>query len=258
MFLFKKKEIVLDCFTTDPFSYEFTKLQPAVKYLPEWWENLDTSVKHMENEIVSTMKNCHGFISLYKNSFILPYWGNLELDISSKTEKTYSWNTTYSIPYVEKSETIGYHLPTQFDGFVDSNYFHIKITSPWILKSKRNIDYITFDPIWNRSNITDYTILPGVTDYKYQHGTHINIMVEYRDKPRKINISVGEPILHITPLTEEKVVLKYHLIDEKEYNKFSSLRVWKGTPGKVYSDSKNFINNYIKINKSKCPMGFSK
>lgn len=259
MFWFKRKKIIIDCFTTDPFAYEYTKISPASQYVPEWWKKLPLQNKDKQEYVSGTMKHCRGFTNLFGNSFVIPFWGFAEIDVSDDSTKLFEWNSNYN--FVEdKLDSVIVHPSKQYEGFVDSNkFFHIKITSPWFLKSKDSVEFMVHDPLWNRSDLTSYSVLPGVLDFKYQHSTNVNLMIEFKQQSRKINFSHSDVVCMLTPLSEREVVLNHHLIDKGDLRKINhASRFYNiGKPG-LYNDIKKFMDKHEERNKSKCPFGFGK
>ena len=243
-FWFKKNKVVLDCFTVDSFTYNYCKIDKATNFYPEWWKKLDTKINNRP-----TMKHCRGFTRLYTNSFIIPCWEDMQIKLFAND---YSWVNS-RLP-----DSISSHSEIQYKGFIDtSRYQHIKIPSPWYLKSNRFVEFAFTDPIWNRSNVSDYTVLPGVVDYKYQPDTAVNLLIEYTEEGKIIEFCVGEPLVCLTPLTEVEVDIRTHLIDRKDLGGLvpSNEVGLVADISKKYSIRKKFINNIDK-NKKKCPFGF--
>jgi hypothetical protein len=259
-FWFKKKKIVLDCFTQDKFAYEYCKIDKAVDFYPRWWQDLSTvTTEHNDPPLldksifpVGTMKICKGFTSLYTNSFIIPSWEEVRFEIY---QGEWKWQTN-RLPH-----GITNHLNAQFKNFVDpGEYLHFKFNSPWHLKTNRFVNFAFIDPVWNRKNLLDYVVLPGVVDFKYQPSTSINIMVKNSDILKTIDIHVGDPLLCITPLTDDKVELRHHYVEPTESLEavIPSLGLaakWENI--KRYSQRKKFIDKLDEKNKQ-CPFGFGK
>jgi len=250
-FWFKNKDIVVDCFTADPFTYEYCRVAPASKYLPQWWKTLPVENKN------SNMKSCRGFTQLYKNSFILPYWNTLEITVNKNTVKTFNWKT--SVDLNVGGELLSIHDSAQYNDFtLGYDYQHIKIKNTWLFKTNSLVEFLWSDPVWNRPDLNNYTVLPGVVDYKYNHANNINIMFEYKPFPYTIIIPAGYPLVMLTPLTEKNIVFKYNLISPDHYNSIDN-QYNQPTINKtdnLYNNKKKFITEYEERNKSKCPFGF--
>ena len=269
MFWFKSKKIILDCFTTDPFAHEYATILPATKYYPEWWANLPPTVEKEEvrewgflkgkvvKEAVPTMKGCRGFTDLYKNSFIIPYWGNLEFFVKNKEEKCYHWQSDYDPKFPYST----HHPPLQYSGWVSDDYQHAKLVSPWLFKTNRYVKFALVDPLWNRNELSNYTVLPGVLDFKYQFEININLMIKCESEERSFLLSPGNPVAQLIPLSEETVEVKNHIISPNEVARLSpGGRIhYSGSPGlKKYSRVKSFLQKHEERNKPKCPFGFGK
>ena len=192
MFWFKKKKIVLDCFTDDHFAYEYTRISKATKHFPEWWESLSNMVVNnsLSNMVdnnpynpasnkkflqkIPTMKHCRGILDLYKNSFVVPFWGNLRIEYDFIND-TYKWAADYKINI---EVAVSNHIKAQYGSFGKGGISHLKIAPPWILKTNKSVNFLLHDPIWNRENFSSYTVLPGVMDFKYVRHINTNIILE--------------------------------------------------------------------------------
>jgi hypothetical protein len=255
MFWFKKKKLILKCYTTDPFAYSFAKIDWGKNFIPEWYNNLPVYNTWPNGLDYPTLRVCHGFKQLYKNSLVIPSWAHININIGPNSidqAPLFYWKTNTTFAKIHS------HPSCQTTGFLDENRFiNFKIMSPWYLKCNQLIQFIMSDPIWNRAGITDYSILPGILDFKYQSSTNILGILESKEQEREINFSPGDPLVFLTPMTEEDIVLEYHLVTYSELEKyFPDLRV--GVPNtNRYATRKKFINK-MDQQESKCPFGFSK
>lgn len=254
MFWFKKKKTILKCYTTDPFAYSYAKIDWGKNFLPEWFDNLPVYNTNPKGNQSPTLRVCHGFKQLYKNSLIIPSWAHITFNISSIDQSpSFDWkaNTTFT--------KIDSHPYCQTTGFLDEKRFiNFKITSPWHLKCNQPTQFIMSDPIWNRSGITDYSILPGIMDFKYQSGTNILGVLECKEQKRKINFAPGDPLALLTPLIDEDIILEHYLVTSLELEKhLPDLRFGLNDTVNKYATSKKFINKHNQ-QESKCPFGFKK
>ena len=258
MFWFKNKKIVLDCFTTDPFSFEYAPITQATKAFPKWWNNLPPEFNYLQtNNYEPTMKACRGFTDLFKNSFIIPFWGNLQINVSDDLNPGYEWRSNYNLDG-GNTKAIVQHASSQFHGFQETKFQHIKFSSPWRLKTNKYVKFLMIGADWHKGSLTEYNILPGMLDFKYQSFVNINTMVECRSSPRIIEFQPNQPMVYLTPITEEQVEIKLHLVDQKELERaFPFHRIhypWMKI-GSTYSVAKKFISEYETNNKPKCPFG---
>jgi hypothetical protein len=248
MFLFKKKTIVVDAFVHEAAIHDLFPIEETSNFLPQWFKKIPPSiVEQTPNSIskeFSTIRHCEGFNALYKTGFVIPLWS----DLTFETEKDgYSWNMS-ALP--EKA-TISSHPHSQ-SGNVFNNYMHAKIESPWILEEKTGIQFNWNYPIWNDvSNHFDVCILPGILNFKYQNCTHINMFLPKRKNTIKFN--AGSPIVHLVPISENKVDIRCHLISNEEYSQKHRKMRYNFTSLAKYKKIKNIIDNK---SEKKCPFNF--
>jgi hypothetical protein len=210
-FWLKKKEVTLDCFTYSPLAYEYAKPDFAYKFFPEWFTKLPKKTGRIdENKSeIPTIKSCQAFKRYYTaNTLVLPIPYNAFIEVGTLENPTYRWEIK------DPNETVLWHDRDQFAGFVSNEYQHVKFLSPWKFKTNRFIEFMWSDPIWNRQNVLDYAVLPGVVDYKYQFDTPVNFMFKYTDKPYSINFSFGDPFVILAPLADCSIKIKHHLVDK--------------------------------------------
>lgn len=246
MFFFcKRKEVVLDCFTFLPEVYEFNKIDKALNFIPQWWKE----TPKIQDEI-PTIKNCPGFIEYYKNGIVIPSWFEMEITISEDPTELYSWRCSSNFMNLSDS-----HHRCQFVRYSGSDGFNIKINSPWIFRTKEEINFTWTQPTWNwRNLVSDITLLPAVINYKYQHFTEINLFLISKDYGRIVNISPSTPLVMMHPITEKNVIVKNHLVDEKEWNGIrwgkESLFLNKTLKERIglYRNKKRYMDE-----KNKCP-----
>jgi hypothetical protein len=249
IFWFKKKKIVLDCFTTNAFAHEYARVDRASKYYPEWWKNISSFVDTPEKKNSATIKACRGFTRLFQSSFILPAWTTIDIDVNDSRDRTYSWASTNPVEI-----SVALHSPMQFSGFVNDDFQHIKLLSPWVIQSNQFVEFMWSDPVWNRNKLTDYTVLPAVIDFKYQTASHVNLMFEYRDRPRRIRFQPGDPMVALTPLTDQPIELRHHLVTEQEIKRYEFNKIIGIVDGaKNYSIRKKFIDEQEQRKDKKCP-----
>ena len=249
-FFFKKKKIVVDCFTADATVYNLWFPEPAVNYFPDWWKTLDPYTEIVTKvglQKIGTIKKCNGFIDLYKTGFILPLWSELVI----KTDNLGQIFHEFSDP----THTAETHPQTQYNTREFDKYIHLKLLSPWLFKEKTGVQFSWTEPIWNNiSKLTEKHILPANVNYKYQHGTNVNILFPRRDK--QIRLNAGDPLVHILPLTEHEIEIKTHLVTGEELHKLG----WTSQPSSFtnkYRVNKKRIDELEK-RKGKCPFGFGK
>lgn len=216
MFFFKRKEIVLDCFTTRPDVYTYFPIQPASKLIPDWWKKLPSNYTTNGLDQNPTLKGCVGFIDYHSTAITIPLWTDL------------SFKTTESNQHVEwlcadRTTLIQAHDIAQFGLYLKGNKFiHLKIVSPWLFNCKEDIKFVFSGNNWSLLTPQDLIIPNGVTNFKYQNSVNINMLLFFRGN-QILKLNANSPLIHIFPMTEKNIKLKTHLVGEEEYSKISQL-----------------------------------
>ena len=253
IFIFKKKEITIDAFTNLSVAFNSFPIRRASKSFPDWWKKhparIMTNYHDASNDNsekidipTATIKTCDGIFDLYNSGFIIQLWTDLTL----KTSETGSW--IYSSKNILNATG---NSESQF-GENFNNYIHIKLISPWIIKEKTGVNFLFTPTVWNNTDYWNHMhFLPGVVNYKTQSATHVNLFVNKVNQT--IHMSAGIPLAHVIPLSENKINIKCHLIDDMEYQKLNVSR--------SYFSYFNAHKNFKKLieqreSESKCPFGF--
>lgn len=232
-----RKKITVDAFTCEPGIHEYFPIQLANKFMPDWWKTMpsftEQSVIRSIDTKASTLKMCDGLISLYKNGFIIPLWSDLIIKTFGDGAYEYLWAS----PISPGNSTIDQHHSSNFKG-TKFNSIHIKIISPWVIKEKHGVKFIWMQPSWSFiDHQYDAHILPGSVEYKQNTASHINMFFKMQDK--QIELSAGQPVAHIIPISEKKVQVKNHIVSPIEYDMLT----------KRLSYTPFFSRNYKKLSK---------
>lgn len=236
IFIIKKSKLVLDCFTTKNHAIKYNPIVKANEHYPNWW--LNTKKEYQDNFFkLATIKKCNGIIDYYRYGVILPLWSDLSIEIK---------NGHYNYQFADGHSSCADHDIKQWQTFADPNrYIHLKINSAWWFSTKKDIKFYWSKPFWNYDLENFFHIPSAILDFKYNNATHINMFIDIT-KNIILDFKFGTPLAHIVPLTEKELIIKNHLIDEKEAKKFIN--------------NISFINNYNAkkniLNKKKCPFNF--
>jgi hypothetical protein len=209
LFLFPKKKITVNCFTSQAYVMEYSPIHFAIKHMPEWWKDLP---KSYEDELAKNMRKCSGMIEYYKKSITIPMWSDIL--IKTNYDKSYQWQ------YSDLQSQATIHGRSQIAGFLN-DYGHLKLVSPWMIASEKNIDWVWSHPTYSYPFSSDIACLPGITNFYYQHKCNINIMI-FTGQQKKILIKQGQPVALLTPMSDRRIEIVRHLVDEKEIEKMSS------------------------------------
>lgn len=251
--IFKKnKKIILDCFCVIDYVYDYAPIDYGSKFYPTWWKETPS----IKDDDTLTIKNCTGFIDFYKKSVVIPSWFDMELEIFSDDDpqkRYYSYESSNR----DTLDTDSHHQ-MQFEKFALKNGHNMKLTSPWAFKTKENICWTWTQPTWNlRNNLRNFTVLPAVVNYKYQHSTNINFFMITDEKSKKTRIEPRTPLVILHPMTEREIEIKNHLVEEKEFKRLMNVDnlFFKRTAkenSKLYSSKKKLIDSM------ECPINHGK
>jgi len=220
MFFFKKKKIVVEVFTHRKGVLECSKPKLAIKYAPDWWKkcpmNYIPDGGFFED---ATIKTCPAFVGVYTTGLMIPMWCDLALEMSPIGENHYRWQ------FADEESHLSSHTFQQINNHLDPNeYSHFKLTSPWAIRTKEDINWMWMQPDWNHLKNYDYKVASGLRNFKTTHGTHINIFAKKHSETRTLLIKHLEPLVHLVPLVNDgrKIELKYNLVSSDEFNNFST------------------------------------
>jgi hypothetical protein len=248
-FFFKKPEIVLDCFTTSSFVYDYAKVNYGHRYMPQWFK--DTPLINQDGE--PTIKHCTGVKDFYKTGIVIPSWFEMRLHIFKKDNDDRSWYEW--IASNEQVKCDGSHSPEQFEGYALDNGTNLKLDTPWLFRTNKYVQFAWTQPTWSqRSLIDNLTVLPAVVDYKYQHDTNISFFVLNKDEPKDVTIEALTPLVILHPMTDVNVVIKNHLVDRKEYDRINGIDKLFVKDGKT--ETRRWLarkKTMDKIEKIECP-----
>lgn len=212
-FFHKTPEIYLDCYTYDSNVYSNTPIIYSSKSIPEWWKELPnykpvfgkSENSSWANLSRKTVKDCYGFIELYKKGIVIESWTDFTINPHGKGGG-YDYNISYG-------PGPGFHINQIGRGFPDHN--HIKLNSPWIFSEKTGVKFVWMGTEWSLDKY-NIKVLPGVINFDIITGVNINIMFPKNEE--SFLISVGQPLVQLIPITEKKLILKNHLVNKTEYD----------------------------------------
>ena len=206
----KNDDIILDCYTYNPYAYNFAKINYGYHFLPEWWKKTPKN-----NKNYGTIKNCPAIVEYYKKSIILPMWCELEIVIEPKgNDMLFSWKSA------QKNFLIEPHPQEQFRGFAKQDGHNLKLISPWYIKCKESIDFTFTQPVWSqRDSIFNLSLMPGVINFKNQMQSNINCFFQQVDTKQVVHIEPLTPIAIMHPMSERKIKLRHHLLTSQDKDK---------------------------------------
>lgn len=232
MFLFKNKTVVLDCFAHESSPFDLATPKSSIKFIPEWWKTCPTHYHHNHEFFkTATAKKCSGLIELYKHGFMLPLWSDLCVQIQPIGNFGYAWQ------FSDGASKANSHSFEQVNNHLDpKKIVHLKLISPWLFKCKEEIKWLVSSPTWNTLGVSEYKLVPGILDFKYQHVANANLLFFRSDKQTVVDMHFGTPLMHFVPITKRKFKLNYNLVSNEEWLKI-----------KNRSAHVSFINKYLNI-----------
>lgn len=248
-FWFKKKKVILNCYTFSNIAYEYSPIDRLVNYIPEWFR------KTKKHEDVLTIKNCIGILDYYKKGIALSSWNYFDIKIDNSG---YQWSTALDSGL--KSD-VTEHFPSEFKKFEFDSFgnriSNLKIVSPWIFFCDKNKYFLFSSPMYNiRDMFTHMTLMPGVIEFKYNHDTNINYMVSSTKDPVHINLKLMTPLVGLFPLFDDELEIRNHLVSVEEYNNLNKMQsiltdAIRKMPFNFYKEKKRIVDSLDSRNK--CP-----
>lgn len=242
IFLFKRKKIVLDCFTSNIGAYEYYPIDKLKDNVPNWFRELPNKY-YQENDVsmsmpTSTIKSCPGVLEMFKSLATI----RLHSDIIINTRPDGFWE--YASPN-QGDLDIDSHNTQQY-GVAFDDYIHLKFNMPWLIKEKLGVRFYFTQDYWNNIQyMQNMHVSSGVVNFKHQNSTNINMFLN-RER-NTINIEAGQPLVSLIPMSECELVIKNHLVSETEWEQIHKAQVY---PSK-------FIGKYNhRKSLGKCPFGF--
>jgi len=234
MFFFvKKSTIEMDAFTHWEHVYKYSPIIEARQKVPDWFTSMEGKYMILDDLVPqATIKMCPAIQDYVLRGVIMPLWSDLAIAIE---ERIVRWQFADMLTENES------HPERQWAPFRSPyDYAHMKLRSPWILSCKEEVLFSWEKPFFHNDLPKEIEIVSGIDEYKYQNSSNVNFFVDVR-QDNKLTIPQGTPLVRLLPLSDKKVRIKNHLVDEAEWKK----KALKNQPVK-------FINQYRKMAK-KCP-----
>lgn len=250
MIFVKKSKIVIDAFTSSSTAYEWFPIDRTQKYIPEWWKKIPSSYK-LENpstlkDIALTIKKCPGVIDLFTCGFILPLWTDLVMVLTPD-------QNMFNYEFASKSPNwfIDLNEHRQYLNAFSNKFLQAKITSPWIIKEKSGVKFTLIEPTWTMSNPNEFTVVPGMLDFKYQNNINVNVFLEMSSRGCRVDMRAGQPLAQFIPLSDKEIEVRNHLVSDQEYQQINEA-------AQPFSFMKSFVTKKKLIDgRKKCPFSWN-
>lgn len=242
LFFFKKKPIILDCYTSDSPVKNYAAPKYAAGVMPDWWKSLEKDIAIPEAASrMATIKRCTGVHMMVKSSLVLPMWCDFDLQLGP------IGTTEYKYKFAGVPAKLVEHPPAQRGAYLpNANYQHLKIITPWRLKCRENIQWMISQATWSYEKPDEVFVPPAVVDFKYQCDVNVNAFFVRKNYTHSMLIPYGQPLVYITPLSDRAVDIRTHLVSTEELDALT------------LGPRLKFVNNYRTVlnaanEKSKCP-----
>jgi hypothetical protein len=249
-FFLKQKPIVIDAFTYKEEVHDLYAPELSSRFVPKWWKDLESTysmdpsfpqIKH------ATAKRCIGIIESYKNGFMIPLWSDVAINLTRDNEQR-----SYRYMFADQVSNAVHHHSIQYGNFIDADRIqHLKLGSPWKLREKSGVKFSLNQPTWNLGNhMADFSVIPGVTDFKYQDSTNIQMMFYYPESngTKQLLIEAGTPMYHVIPLSDRPIKIVKHLVSKEEWES-------SGNSAIKFNNSYKVRKTRMDNQESKCPFG---
>ena len=149
-FLKNRRPGVVNCYTSNKAVYDYASIAPAFKYTPQWFKQLP---KGQEN-----MRQCWGFLDLFKRSFVMPMWCDLDVEMGENGTFNWQFHDGQSEAYV--------HRARQYSDWLDeSSHYHMKLISPWVFTCDEDVYFQWAQATWSLNDLFDFVSPPAIVEY---------------------------------------------------------------------------------------------
>lgn len=228
IFLRKNKKIKLTFHTCEqkPFKDLFAPVQ-SMSGVPEWW-------RQIPKQDFPTMRSCPGFIELFKNSISIPLWRDHEI--------TYQSDRIVDMAIAGVHPERIYHYVQQHDprqwGESFKGRVHLKFMNPWLVTCDKPTKFLLTGAAWHNKDFEDWVIPPGVLEFKYQTGSHLNMFLAKSDEQKTIRLDAGSIMAYLIPLEDVEVEVETKQVSTDEW---SQLLNYQWTFANVYNKTKKLL-----------------
>lgn len=237
-----KKPLVLKFYTTNAGAYQTAKPKPAGSFVPVWWKSLPTKKRKLESiesydmGDYTNMRGCVGMKHMYQYGAVIPMWCDMHVEISQLGTSEYRWRAA------DTTVEVGSHSSGQHNHYWNNHFYqHVKFVSPWHIVCEELTPFMFLDCYWSRNTQNQYTIPPGIVEYKYQHSAHINTFFSRAHETYSILIEHGQPMVQVVPLSDRPVKVETYLISPEELTRLVPLTAHRPTFVDLYKHNRRAI-----------------
>jgi hypothetical protein len=206
MFFNKIKPLKLEAYAPVGDLLDYFPIVKSNKILPNWFKNLPKSIND------NNVRNCTGIKDLYNEGFMIPSWG--EYFISVQPNRQVQVESPVQLQYGHSSR---HDLEVEAPG-AWPNYVNIKLHNPWWFWCNEPVKWVLIQPVWNQEEPGEWTVIPGVTEFRYNNQANINTIFRVMETEYTTKINTGEELVQMIPITERPVELELKVLTDTIYN----------------------------------------
>lgn len=210
-FFSRKKKIVIDAFTFNETIYNLAPIVKTSKVIPNWWKKLPNFGPGNVDDNPETgkvnIKTCYGFVELFHNGFVIPNWSDTHFRVNSESVRW--WTKNFRSPQI--------HDRSQYEGAFTKSHVPIKIPSPWIMREKTGVKFVSFGATWHHCEY-NFKVLPGFLDFQLSGTTNVFMVFNKTEKEYDEYVPLGLPLVHVIPITDCRIEIKNHIVSMSEFD----------------------------------------
>jgi hypothetical protein len=229
--MFKKKEkIKLTCNAP---STGLIDLFPIVKgrdKMPDFFKSLPK--QDIKTAKFNNVRICPGLTDLYNRSVVMSSWQDYEIKIHPNGQcEVYCPQEQWSA----EQHPIDIQASGAWPG-----YINIKLASPWLIECNRPILWTMVQAVWDQQTPDDFTVVPGMLEFKYQNMSNINLLFKIPEQTKEYKIKAGDSLALLVPNTEEDFDIENVYMDDSKWKKIITNR-WQFGFGPSYSRIRSIL-----------------
>tara|TARA_R110000803_G_C11913675_1_gene313540 strand:+ start:237 stop:950 length:714 start_codon:yes stop_codon:yes gene_type:complete len=227
------KTIDIHFYTNMGYAHDFAGIKTDMDTKPKWFKNIKSSTCTDSNIPKKTLKACPGIQEYHRKVIQMPLWSDMSLQIGPKGSDWYKWQFSDGQSFIRDhpSEVINHYRK-------EEDFQQLLIECPWTVKCDQDVDFLLCQPLWHSFQLPTVSVTQGVLNFKHQSILNVQTYITRTNETQDILVKHGTPIAELVPLTEKKVKVHTHLLDNVEYEKLRSSTPYTKFTGSYYHNRK--------------------
>ena len=187
-----------------------TKVEPikdATKFMPEWFKH---APKYLTEDFADkgTIKNCPGFIDLYKNAYVVPMWCDSHIKADNKNFAWHSSNENFTMSLHTDKQFLEHAPQNAKDDFVCV----AKTDCPWRVRTSPGWAMMQLPMFYDFNE--NFTCMPGVTHTEWSHQINQQLLIK---KEGEFLLEKGTPLAMYVPIKIANLETTVQDEDQEKY-----------------------------------------